>query len=165
MLELFRNTLYLRLQADRLRLLHVESGKTLSEPPVLAWRVDKERRIPLAAGSEAMALDGQAGVELVNGFRHPRTLLADFSVAEQTLQLLLKRFQPPTLLRPGPTVVLQPLERLEGGLTPIEARAFHEILKGAGARKVFIWTGRELERHELEHLHFPNVSGGLLWPT
>lgn len=165
MFNLFRSTLYLRLQADLLRALHVESGQTFSEPPVLALRHEaKGKRVPLAVGNEALALQGQVGVELVNGFRHPRTLLADFAVAEKTLQLLLKRVQPPTLMRPAPTVVLQPLEQLEGGLTLIETRGFYELLKVGGARKVFIWTGRELQSHELEHLHFPEAGGSLLWP-
>ncbi len=165
MLNLLRNTLYLRLQADLLRALHVESGQTLSEPPLLALRSDgKGRRVPLAVGDAALALDGQPGVELVNGFRHPRTLLADFAVAEQTLRRLLKRLQPPALLRPAPTVVLQPLEQLEGGLTQVEIRALVELLRGAGARQVFIWTGKELERSELERLHFAADRGTLLWP-
>lgn len=166
MRNLFRNTLYLRLQADLLRALHVESGQTLSEPPLLALRSNgKGRRVPLAVGDAALALEGQPGVELVNGFRHPRTLLADFAVAEQTLQLLLKRLQPPALLRPAPTVVLQPLERLEGGLTQIEIRALVELLRGAGARQAYLWTGRELHGHELQHLHFPESGGSLLWPA
>lgn len=165
MLKLFSNTLYLRLQADLLRALHVESGQTLSEPPLLALRQDeKGRRVQLAVGNAALALDGQPDVELVNGFRHPRTLLADFAVAEQTLQLLLKRIQPPALLRPAPTVVLQPLERLEGGLTQVEIRALVELLRGAGARQVFIWAGKELDRNTLESLQFPAGHGTLLWP-
>ena len=164
MLNLLRNTLYLRLQADRLRILHLESGKTLDEPPLLALRLDKGRQVPLAVGHEALALQGQAGVELANGFRHPRTLLADFTVAAQTLRLLLKRVQPPALLRPAPTVVLQPLEQLDGGLTQVEIRALIELLRSVGARKVYLWIGAELERSELEHLQFPAGRGTLLWP-
>lgn len=165
MLTLFRNTLYLRLQADRLRALHLESDKPLDEPPVLALRnAAKGPRVPLAAGHKALALQGQAGVELANGFRHPRTLLADFAVAEQTLRRLLNRLQPPALLRPAPTVVLQPLEQLDGGLTQVEIRALVELLRSVGARKVYLWIGAELERSELEHLQFPAGRGTLLWP-
>lgn len=164
MLNLFRNTLYLRLQADRLHILHVESGKTLSEPPLLAYHLDKGRQVALAVGNEARALRGHAGVELANGFQHPRTLLADYSVAEKTLQLLLRKLQPPALLCPAPTVVLQPLEQLEGGLTQVEIRALVELLRGAGARQVYLWIGEELGRDELEHLQFPAGRGTLLWP-
>lgn len=165
MFNLLRNTLYLRLQADLLHILHLESGRTFAEAPVLALRHDaKGQRVPLAVGNQALALDGQTGVELVNGFRHPRTLLADFAVAEKTLQLLLRKIQPRALLQRAPTVIFHPLEQLEGGLTLSETRGFYELLTVAGARKVYIWTGRELERHELEHLHFPTGSGTLLWP-
>lgn len=165
MRKLFRNTLYLRLQAEQLRILHVESGKSLAEPPELALRNDRKgRRVPLAVGNAALALQGQAGVELANGFRHPRTLLADFAVAAQTLQLLFKPFTPAGLFQVAPTVILQPLEQLEGGLTPIEIRALVELLRGAGARRVFIWTGTELQREQLESLRFPAERGMLLYP-
>ena len=164
MLNLFRNTLYIRLQADLLRVLHVESGKTLTEPPELALRHDKGRRVPLVAGNEALALRGQEGIELANGFEHPRTLLADFGVAEKTLQLLLRKILPPSLLQRPPTVILHPQALLEGGLTQVEIRGFAELLRGAGARQVFIWSGEELSRTDLETQRFPAERGTLLYP-
>jgi len=66
--KLFHNTLYLRLQPDQLHALHVESGRTLVEAPLLALRHDKGRRVPLATGKEALALRGQDGIELANGW-------------------------------------------------------------------------------------------------
>ena len=118
--KLFHNTLYLRLQPDQLHALHVESGRTLVEAPLLALRHDKGGRVPLAAGKEAQALRGQDGIELANGFEHPRTLLADFGVAEKTLQLLLRKILPASLLQRAPTVILHPQALLEGGLTQVE---------------------------------------------
>lgn len=120
--------------------------------------------MPLAVGNEALALRGRDGVELVNGFQHPRTLLADFSMAEQTLKLLLRKLLPPSLLRPAATVVLQPLEQLEGGLTQLEIRGLVELLRSVGARQVYLWIGAELGRDELERLQFPAGRGTLLWP-
>jgi hypothetical protein len=36
--------------------------------------------------------------------------------------------------------------------------------KYLGARQVYLWTGAELGQSELEHLHFPEAGGSLLWP-
>jgi len=162
--KLFHNTLYLRLQPDQLHALHVESGRTFAEAPLLALRHDKGRRVPLAAGNEALALRGQDDIELANGFEHPRTLLADFAVAEKTLQLLLRKILPPSLLQRAPTVILHPQALLEGGLTQVEIRAFAELLRGAGARQVFIWSGEELSRTDLQTQRFPAERGTLLYP-
>ncbi|HEY8329779.1 MAG TPA: hypothetical protein VIO83_00375 [Pseudomonas sp.] len=164
MSKLFRNTLYLQLQSDKLRALHVESGRAFAEAPVLAWRSEKGRVIPLAAGNAAQVLRGRPGVTVVNGFQHPRSLLADFSVAERTLQLLFKTFIPATLFQAAPTVILHPLEHLEGGLTQVEIRGLAELLLGAGARRAFIWSGAELSRTALESLQFPAEGGTLHYP-
>lgn len=160
----FHNTLYLQLQADSLRALHVESGRTFTEVPVLAYQHAKGKTVALAAGNAAQAMRGREGVSVVNGFRHPRTLLADFAVAEKTLQLLLRQLLPAGLLQAAPTVILHPREHLEGGLTQVEIRGLAELLRGAGARRAFIWSGMELTRSELEQLHFPHERGILHYP-
>ena len=41
-------------------------------------------------------------------------------------------------------VLMHPLERLEGGLTPIESRCLEELGAGCGAGKVRVWTGARL---------------------
>lgn len=164
MINPFRNTLYLRLQPDCLHILHVESGRSLSETPALAYQHSKGRTVALAAGRAAEALRGREGVSVVNGFEHPRTLLADFGIAAQTLRLLLKQILPNGLRLVAPTLVLQPQARLEGGLTQLEIRGLAELLHGAGARRVFIWTGEELSHDELQSLHFSSERGTLHYP-
>lgn len=156
--------LYLKLRAQSISGLHLPSGRVLDEPPVLALRTIKGKREAVAVGHAALQLRGQPQVEVLNGFDHPRSLLADFAVAEKTLQLLVRQLAGKSLLRLAPAVVLHPLEHLEGGLTQVETRGLYELCRGAGARQVQLWVGRELTAEELRSRQFPSEGGSLLTP-
>ena len=56
MRNLLRNTYYLRMSAEQFSFLHVESGRLVSQPPLLAWRSVGHKRQPLAAGDAALAM-------------------------------------------------------------------------------------------------------------
>lgn len=86
MIDAFSPLLYITLRAQQLRGLNAKSGQVLDEPPVLAIQTRNGKRTVLAAGHAARQLLGQPEVELVNGFEHPRALLADFTLAENTLR-------------------------------------------------------------------------------
>jgi rod shape-determining protein MreB len=43
------------------------------------------------------------------------------------------------------------MEKTEGGLSPVEERAFRELSLSAGAREVLIHTGRELSPYGLDY--------------
>ncbi len=62
------------------------------EPAVLALRPkpDGTHMQVAAVGSEALALAGQPGVELLHPFRLPRSLLAEFVIAEQLLKAAVR---------------------------------------------------------------------------
>lgn len=162
MFEQLAPTLYLKLSAQWISGVLLPAESAFGEPPVLALSTASGKRQAVAIGSAAQQMQGQPGIEVLNGFQHPRTLLADFSVAEKTLQLLFQRLMPKSVLRLAPIVVLHPLEHLEGGLTQVELRGLHELCRSAGARKVHIWTGRELTGEELRTLQFP-AGAGTLW--
>ena len=49
MRNLLRNTYYLRMSAEQFSFLQVESGRLVSQPPLLAWRSVGHKRQPLAA--------------------------------------------------------------------------------------------------------------------
>jgi rod shape-determining protein MreB len=155
MLGLFRSTLYVRIAAQRLALLHVESGREFADTPLLALDASSGKPVVVGVGSEAAAKAGLDKITVANGFDHPRTLLADFTIAEQTLRQFVVRIVPRSLFAPAPVIVLHPLEKLEGGLTQIEARALAELGRGAGARQVFVWEGPALSVDELRTLDFP----------
>ena len=50
---------------------------------------------------------------------------------------------------PSPTIIMHPLYHHADELTQVERRMFRELALGAGARKVMLWTGRELADEEL----------------
>ena len=111
------NTFYLRIACDQLHLTHLESGR--------------ERRI-------------QADPP----FSNPRLLVADFSVAERLITQAVKDLMPGgffAFLNPAPTLLVHPLERLEGRLSQVEERLLLELGKGAGARKVALHVGDRLD--------------------
>ena len=75
-------------------------------------------------------------------FSHPRTLLGNFTNGEAFLKSLVAEVKGGFLFRAA--ILIHPLERIEGGLTQIEERAFEELGRGAGASQVKVWTGDAL---------------------
>jgi len=94
-------------------------------------------------------------------FQHPRILIEDFAGAEKVVQYAIKELFGRRLLSPSPIVVLHPDIELEGGLTQIEARALREMAEGAGARKVYIYYGRQLSDQEVASYSFEDFDAQL----
>lgn len=164
MINLFRNTVYVRIKPDSLSVVHVESGNEHRDVPALVIEQKNGKTLVVGVGREAEAKCRQLNVTVANGFKHPRTLIADFAVAEQTLKYFLKLVLPKTLFAVSPFVVIHPQAMLEGGLTQVEIRALAELGFSVGARKVFVWEGPELSKEELHELKFFHVGGRLLHP-
>ena len=88
----------------------------------------------------------QVELPLEQPFSHERALLANLTNAHASMKKGLSElggFVPPA-------VVVHPLERLEGGLTEIEERAYHELAVGAGGAKAVVWAGPELSDEEVK---------------
>lgn len=161
MLNFLKNTLYIRLQPERISILHVESGREIHDIPVIAISKKNGKRIVAAIGKEALSLASIENLELAYGFKHPRTLIADFTIAQETLRLFVKKSINKGLSL-STAIILHPLDEQEGGFTQIELKALLELALSAGAKKVFIWQGKELYTHELSKLIFPLEKGKLL---
>lgn len=159
-----RNTVYVRVRPEWVSALHVESGTMHSDVPLLAARSNDGKDVTVAVGRDASLIGAVPGMRIGNGFKHPRTLLADFTLAQQTLKCFLRKVKQTSLFAVSPTLVIHPQALLEGGLTQIERRAWAELGLGAGARKVFVWTGCELTTEQLRTLAFPAVGGCLEYP-
>jgi len=159
-----RNTVYVRIRSDWLSVLQVESGTAYADVPTLAVSVKGGKHAVIAVGGEAVLAGAAPDVRVGNGFKHPRTLLADFTLAQQTLKCFLRKVKQASLFAVSPTLVIHPQVLLEGGLTQIERRAWAELGLGAGARKVFVWTGCELTTEQLLTVAFPVVGGCLEYP-
>lgn len=162
MFEFMRNTVYARISPEFVSVLQVESGREYGDVPLLAVEERGGKRAIVAAGRATQ--NSASTVTLVNAFLHPRTPIADFTMAEQTLRYFLKQVLSGRLFVPSPVVVLHPLGDFEGGLTQIEIRALAELGMGVGARRVYVWQGPELSREELSRLQFTRTGGRLLHP-
>jgi hypothetical protein len=111
-----RPTLYLQLSCNQMHLTHLQSGRELR-----------------------MQADPP--------FSNQRLLVADFATAERLLQRAIGQLLPKRFLRLSvpPQLLIQPLERLEGGLSQVEERILLELGLGCGARKVRLHMGPVLD--------------------
>lgn len=157
---MFGNTIYVRIEAERLMLLHAQSGREWSDTPDVARHASSGK--VKAVGREALALASDSDVAVGNGYRHPRTFIADFNLAELALKAMIPRVAPRSWFSPAPVIVMHPRVQLTGGLTQVEIRAIHELAMGAGARKALDWEGDELTRQQVLTLDFSTASGRLL---
>lgn len=157
LLAALQATVYVQVSPQRLSLRNVKTGEQIVDVPEMAIGLAPPRVI-LAVGSQARAAALQ-GAELVNPFAHPRTLVSDFTVAEQLLKHQLRKLMPRSLLSLAPHLVIHPLGSPEGGFTQVELRAFRELGLGAGAAHVQVWTGRPLSDQEVLARQRPNAEG------
>ncbi len=85
-------------------------------------------------------------------FTTTRLLIGQFGVAEKALKDALKQVSKGSFQAISPSIVIHPLEMVEGGLSEIEERIIQEIAIGAGAKKVVVWVGRELNDDEVKKM-------------
>ena len=159
MLKYFRPTVYAQLDADRLAVRDVRTGRSYAARPVGAVLNGPTRKV-MRVGDDALTASAERPLEIVNPFKHPRMLIADFTLGQQVLRGFLKKLYASSLLPRLPVLVLHPRVDPEGGFTQIEVRALHELGQGAGASRVLVWHGRELLQRELLSLQL--TSGGKL---
>jgi hypothetical protein len=98
---------------------------------------------------EMLLRDVTAGNEVrvpaVRRFTGRRLLVGDFHAAEETLkQGVLQVMKKRGWFRPGPVIVMHPLELIEGGMSQVEERILYELAIGAGAIKAVLWSGELL---------------------
>lgn len=141
---------YVRIRPQHLSVKDVATGAMYEDVPVMA--IQSKPQSILAVGSPALALAGRQNVRIANGFEHARTIIADFTVALETLKHFFAQVAQRSLIRPSPVVVMHVLERLEGGLTQVERRALRELALAAGAREVYLREGPELTDHEIKSM-------------
>lgn len=150
--------LYIQIAPDRITVRNPKSGLTVSEVPEMAISA-APKQIILAIGPQARGVAAAQAAQLVNPFAHPRSLVSDFTVAEQLLKHYVRQVQGRSLLAISPIIVIHPLGDPEGGFTQVERRAFAEMARGAGASQVVVWTGRPLTDQELLSRQFPEGEG------
>ncbi|MDP1979133.1 rod shape-determining protein [Undibacterium sp.] len=154
MLSFFQSTIYVQISPDRLSMRDVKSGQSISEVPELAISASPNQKI-LGTGAEARsAAASQSGAIVVNPFAHPRSLVSDFTVAEQLIKAFLSRLMGGSIFKMSPEIVIHPQGSPDGGFTQVENRAFRELGLGAGAAKVILWQGDDLTDQEIQSGQF-----------
>lgn len=150
----FNSCLYVQLSPERLIVRDPSTGTQFSEIPEVGIAHDPKNRIVgvgVAARSAVAGLNGQ----VVNPFGHPRSLVSDFTVAEQLLKTVVRQVLGSALFRVAPRIVIHPLGDPAGGFTQVERRAIREMALGAGASKVIVWVGRSLSDQEVLNEKYP----------
>ena len=79
------------------------------------------------------------------GFSNQRLLVANFSAASQALKIALAELKPRRWLTLPASLLIQPLERIEGGLSEIEERCLLELGVSSGMRRVTLHIGERLD--------------------
>jgi rod shape-determining protein MreB and related proteins len=158
MFNALQPVVYVQVSPESLSLKNLKSGQFLAEEPELAVSAPPNSTI-LAVGLEARAAAASNGARLVNPFAHPRSLVSDFTAAEQLIKHQLRRILGKSWLSVAPYVVIHPLGNPEGGFTQVELRAFREMVLGAGAAEAHVWTGRPLSDGEVLSRNPPTGAG------
>lgn len=135
---------YVRISKARLKVLNVKTGKEFDDVPFVGLSDDRPPKIA-AIGATANMLFERS----FNPFAHPRVIVSDFEVAETLLMYAFKLVSKAKYFRLAPVVIMHAIDELEGGLTDVEKRLLNELGMGAGARKVYVWEGKELSVEDI----------------
>jgi rod shape-determining protein MreB and related proteins len=159
MFTALKPVIYVQISPQRLTMKNLKSGLVISEVPEMAISARPKPTI-LTVGPEARVVAASTpGAQVVNPFAHPRSLVSDFTAAEQMLKHYMRRMLGNSLFQPAPVVVIHPLGSPAGGFTQIESRALREMAVGSGASEVIVWTGRALTDQEVLSRKFPAGEG------
>lgn len=100
---------------------------------------------------------GETFVRRCEALDHPRTLMGDFVGVETCITKALNTLAPKKFLSPGPVVYIHLLDKVEGGVTSVEARAFREATITGGAREIHVPKAeRPLSFENLKNKNFKN---------
>ncbi len=153
--KIFNNlslTIYVQIWANRIKATEINSGNIYDEKPFIAIKKNtKGEEIVTVIGSSAELLNNDSGIKVINHFSHPRTLISNFVAAQKLLQYIIHSLSKQKFLLFSPLIVIHPMEKLEGGLTQIEFRAFKELALGAGSRESVVYLGPELSIYNFDY--------------
>ncbi len=149
----FTDDLLVEITQEELRIFSFSGrAKYIDEPLIAIERVDHKTTIK-AIGRASKNCIGP-GVELTNPFKHSRSMISSYTLAEEILKFAFKSIST-SALQAAPRVIMHQLEKNEGGLTEIEERVLRELALGAGAREVVVYQG---DRINPGHETFENIK-------
>jgi rod shape-determining protein MreB len=144
--------IYVQVSPHRLTLRNAKTGESVTTSPEIALAKGRNPKV-VAVGAKARKQESRT-VQVLNPFAHPRTLLADFSAAQQLLRTLLPQVRGRSLFG-GPRLVMHLQDDPAGGFTQLEIRGFQELAIGAGASGAVVWQGPNLTDEQLQSGVFP----------
>lgn len=77
-------------------------------------------------------------------FTTERLLIGNFDIALSVTKAVIKQVDTARVKWVTPKIVIQPLDYLKGGLSPVEKRLFWELAASTNAFDVRVWEGAEL---------------------
>lgn len=93
---------------------------------------------------------GNGAVEVAREpFTTRRLLVGNFTSAIATMADGMRKMRKAKWFEPKPIVIIQPMEKVELGLSEVEDRTFRDLAASSGARKVSVWVGHELSDSEV----------------
>ena len=153
--KIFNNlspTVYIQIWENRVKATEITSGNIYDEKPLIALKKNsKGEEIVVAVGNSAEFSKNELDTKIINPFSHPRVLISNFVVAEKVLQHIIHTLLKHKFLATSPLAVVHPMEKLEGGLTQVELRAFKELALGAGSRESVVYQGSELNTYNFNY--------------
>lgn len=151
LLSRFQKTFYIQIWENRIKVMDLTTGNVFDEKPYLAIETKLNGvKVVIAVGNSA-EFASSSTIQVVNPFSHPRCLFSDFYVAEKLVQHIIKILHEKSLISASPKFIIHPMEKIEGGLTMIESRAFRELGQGSGAMEVVLYTGTTLQTSNLDY--------------
>jgi len=151
----FDAQIYIQIWENRIKATNIKTGKVYDEKPLLAISLnEKGTKLIEAVGNDALFAENSK-IKVINPFSHERSLISNFEIGEKLLQHIIGLLLQQSIFKLRPRVVIHPMEKLEGGLTIVEERAFKELAIGAGAREVIVYQGSELAIHGF---NFDNIK-------
>lgn len=149
--------LYIQISPDTITIRDVHKNITIQESAELALLASTIEQRVIGVGNNAQAAAAnRPPATIVRPFDHPRTLIADFRVAEAFLKHLVFRTLDSFRLRLPFKVVLHLVADPEAGFAKIEIMAFRQLLFATGCRKFVIWQGSVLSDQDLISGTFPS---------
>lgn len=77
------------------------------------------------------------------GFSNDRLLIADYVTAEKLLRKAIIEVSSTTIIPPITRIVLQPVDEVIKGISPLEKRAYLDFLEKGGGRLVMVYEFQE----------------------
>lgn len=157
--QFFKQFLYIQLSPERITVRDPKTEQVVSEVPEVAIQHPSSGKAKiLAVGSAARQAASQPDTQVLNPFAHPRSLVSDFTVAEQVLKAFVSRVRGSAFFQPQPIVIVHPLGHHEGGLTQVEIRALRELALGSGASEAHVWQGPHLTNEQVLSGDYPTTG-------